>query len=113
MHELSLAEAVLRLIDDAAEREGFTRVVGLRLSVGRLAAVDVDALRFALEHVAAGTRLAGARIEIDEPPGVAHCPGCGHTVHIDARTDPCPQCGHVPLYPCGGTDLRVVDIEVC
>jgi hydrogenase nickel incorporation protein HypA/HybF len=113
MHELSLAEGVLQLVQDAAERERFARVACLRLEVGQLAGVEVEALRFALEAIAPGTCLAGARVEIDEPPGQGWCARCAQTVAIASRADPCPRCGSVPVQATGGNELRVCDLVVC
>lgn len=112
MHELSLAGGILRVVEDAAQREGFVRVARLRLEAGALAGVEVRALRFALEASVPGTCLAGAEIVIDEPPGQAWCLPCGTTVPIAARGEPCPRCGSFQVQPTGGTDLRVVDLIV-
>lgn len=112
MHEVSLAGGILRIVEDAARRERFTRVTTLRLEAGRFSGVEVRALRFALEALAPGTCLDGARIDIDEPPGTAWCLPCGTSVPLAARTDPCPGCGGFQLQPTGGTELRVVDMTV-
>lgn len=112
MHELSLAGNILQLIDDAAARQPFGRVHLLRLQAGALAGVEVQALRFALEAVAPGTRLEGATIEIDEPPGQAWCRSCARTVVIGSRIDACPSCGSHQLQPTGGTELKLVDLVV-
>lgn len=112
MHELSLAEHIVELVQAAAQREGFSAVRVLRLQAGALAGVEVQALRFALEAVAPRTCLHGARIEIDEPPGQAWCPACAQTVTIDSRIDPCPQCGGFGLRVTGGTELRVAELIV-
>ncbi len=45
MHELSLAREVEGQVAAAARRDGFHRVGQLRLEVGALAGVEVDALR--------------------------------------------------------------------
>jgi len=58
MHEASLAGGVLQLVEDAARREGFTRLISLRLEAGELAGVDVRALRFALERGSRSGRVA-------------------------------------------------------
>lgn len=112
MHEASLAGGVLQLIEDTAQREGFSRLLALHLEAGRLAGVDVRALRFALESLAPGTLLDGALIQIDEPPGQAWCMGCSQTVAIGQRGDACPACGGYQLQPTGGMELRVVDMQV-
>jgi len=112
MHEMSLAGGILKLVDDAAARDPFARVQRLHLQAGALAGVEVRALRFALEAMAPGTRLEGAEIVIDEPPGQAWCLRCGQTVAIASRTDDCPRCGSHQLQPTGGTELKVVDLMV-
>lgn len=112
MHEMSLAGGILQVIDDAAAREPFARVQRLTLQAGALAGVEVRALRFALDAIAPGTRLEGADIVIEEPPGQAWCLRCSETVMIAARTDACPRCGGYQLQPTGGTELKVVDLMV-
>lgn len=113
MHEMSLAGGVLRVVEQACEREPFARVSRLKLAAGALAGVEVSALRFALEAIAPGTLLEGAEIEIDEPPGLAFCMGCGEAnVPIRSRLDDCPRCGSARLQPTGGTELKVVDLVV-
>lgn len=112
MHEASLAGGILKLVEDAAQREGFRRVAVLHLEAGQLAGVEARALRFALEALAPGTCLQDARVDIDEPPGQAWCLPCGETVTIAQRGDACPICGHYQLQATGGTELRVLDMLV-
>jgi hydrogenase nickel incorporation protein HypA/HybF len=112
MHEVSLAAGVLQLVEEAAAREAFGRVLSLRLAAGRLAGVDVHALSFALESLAPGTLLEGAHVEIDEPPGQAWCLGCQQSITLERRGEACPACGGHRLHPTGGTELRVVDLVV-
>lgn len=112
MHELSLAGGVLRLVEDAAAREGFARVRRLTLEAGALAGVEVRALRFALESMMGGTCLEGAEITIDEPPAPAWCHSCCTSVEVRSRLDDCPRCGSARLLPTGGTELRVRELIV-
>lgn len=112
MHEASLAGGILQLVEDAARREGFRRVTQLRLEAGQLAGVEARALRFALEALAPGTLLQGAHVVIEEPPGQAWCLPCGLTVALAQRGQACPHCGHFQLQPTGGTELRVLDMQV-
>lgn len=112
MHEASLAGGVLQLVEDAAARESFKRLLVLRLEAGQLAAVDVRALRFALESLSPGTLLEGARIEIEEPPGQAWCLACAQTVFLPQRGEACPSCGSFQLQQTGGGELRVLDMQV-
>ena len=112
MHELSLADGIVRLVQAAAQRERFTGVALLRLEAGALAGVEVQALRFALDAIIPGTCLAGAQIQIEQPPGRAWCGACAAEVEIDSRADPCPLCGGFPIQVTGGSGLRVLDLLV-
>jgi hydrogenase nickel incorporation protein HypA/HybF len=112
MHELSLAQEIVRMVQATAQREQFQRVATLRLEAGVLAGVEVGALRFALDAMVGGTCLEGACIEIDEPPGAAWCARCQRDVVILTRADPCPVCHGYPLKPVGGMALRVLDLVV-
>lgn len=112
MHEMSLAGGILRVVEDAADREHFTRVERLAIEAGALSGVEVRALRFALESMSPGTCLDGARVDIDEIPGTAWCMACCATVPIFSRADDCPQCGGHRLQPTGGTELKVRELIV-
>jgi hydrogenase nickel incorporation protein HypA/HybF len=112
MHELSLAGGILRLVEQTAERDPFERVRRLRLSVPALAGVEVRALRFALESIAPGTLIASATIDIDEPAGQAWCMSCCASVTLLQRVDPCPLCGGHRLQVTGGTEMKLVDLQV-
>jgi hydrogenase nickel incorporation protein HypA/HybF len=112
MHELSLAGGIVRVVEQAREREPFTRVLVLRLEVGALAGVELESLRFALTSMAPGSVLEGARIDIDEPAGQAWCLPCARAVPIRSRLDACPHCDGHQLQAIGGTELRVVDLQV-
>jgi len=112
MHEMSLAGSIVKVVEDAAGREGFERVQRLTVRVGELAGVDEHALRFALEAIAPQTCLAGARIVFETQHGTAWCFTCGATVGIASRLDACPRCGGRSLQPTSGTDLEVKDLIV-
>jgi len=112
MHEMALAEGVREIVDDAARSGGARRVASVRLEIGRLAQVEVDALRFAFEVVKRGSLADSARLEIVERDGLAWCMCCSEVVAIGALGDACPTCGHHQLQVTGGDRMRVLEIEV-
>ena len=112
MHEMSLAEGVVKIAEDAARREGFARVKTVWLEVGALAAVDPEAIQFCFDAVTRDGVAEGARLEIIAIPGSARCADCARTVPVTARYDPCPACGGHQLQVTGGTEMRVKELEV-
>jgi hydrogenase nickel incorporation protein HypA/HybF len=110
MHEMSIAESVLGIVEESARREGLRRVREVRLEIGRLAAVEPEALRFCFDAVVRGSVAEGAVLEIDETPGTAWCFGCGATVPLGMRGEACPRCGGGQLQVNGGTEMRVKEL---
>jgi hydrogenase nickel incorporation protein HypA/HybF len=112
MHELALAQSIVDLIRDQAQREAFTRVKAVRVSLGALCAVDPRALAFGFEVVARGTLAEGAELVVDRPAGRARCPDCGEVVEVAAHGDPCPRCQSYRWVLTQGEEMRVIDLEV-
>ena len=112
MHEMSIAEGVLGIVEETARREGAHAIRAVRLEIGQLAAVEIPALRFCFESVVRGSIAEGARLEIDEAPGQAWCFGCCASVPLASRVDACPRCGSHQLQVSGGTQMRVKDLEI-
>jgi len=112
MHEMALAESIRDLINAQAVREGFRRVHTVELEIGRLATVDVSALRFALNIALRDTTANGAELVIAEPPGQALCMQCSNPVELARRGDVCPNCGGYQLTVVGGDQMRVSGLLV-
>jgi len=112
MHEMSLAENVREIVDETARANGARRVAAVRLEIGKLAQVEIDAMRFAFEVVKRGSFADTARLDIVETDGTAWCMLCSEAVVISRRGDPCPQCDSFQLQVTGGDRMRVMDIEI-
>jgi hydrogenase nickel incorporation protein HypA/HybF len=112
MHEMSLAEGVLTVIQDAARAQGFARVRTVWLEIGQLAAVEREALRFSFDVVTRGSLADGAALEIVDVPGAAWCMQCCETVAVAERGEGCPRCGSYQLQVTAGTEMRVKELEV-
>ena len=112
MHEMALSEGVREIVDEAARANGARRVAAVRVEIGRLAQVEVEALRFAFYVVKRGSAADAARLEIVEIDGSAWCMRCSQPVAISGRGEPCPGCGHYQLQVTGGDRMRVLEIEI-
>lgn len=112
MHEMSLAEGIRGIVEDAAREQGFSRVKTVVLEVGALSSVEVEALRFCFEVVMKNTIAEGARLDIETVPGVGWCMPCGKSVPIAALYDACPECGSYQVQATGGTEMRVKALDV-
>jgi len=112
MHEMSLAEGIRGIVEQAAADGGFAQVKSVVLEIGALSAVEVEALRFCFDAVMRDTVAAGATMEVIDVPGAGWCMQCSETVPIAALYDPCPKCGSYQVQATAGTEMRVRELEV-
>jgi hydrogenase nickel incorporation protein HypA/HybF len=112
MHELSLAERALQIVDTAARQAQASRVTRIRLAVGALAHVDAETLRYCCELVSRDTLAAGARIDIERLAGRAHCRRCAADVALQQIGEACPHCGSFDLNVTGGDQLQVLEVAI-
>jgi hydrogenase nickel incorporation protein HypA/HybF len=112
MHEMSLAEGVLQVVEETARREGAARVRLVVLEIGALSSVEPDALRFCFDAVARGGVADGAALEIDAVPGAGWCMQCAATVAMSEIYGSCPRCGSHEVQATAGTGMRVREIGI-
>jgi len=112
MHEMSIAESLVDLIEDEARSRGFQRVKQIGVKIGALGHVEPDALRFCFDAVSHGTIAEGAHLHLEIVAGKGWCSRCAQAVPIAERYDLCPQCGQTHVKLIAGDELRLADLEV-
>jgi len=112
MHEVSLCEGVLQVIEKAAGEQKFSKVKTVWLEIGALSGVELAAMRFSFDAVMRDTLAEGAALVIIEVPADAWCMICSKSVSITQRYDSCPECGEFQLRVSGGEEMRVKELEV-
>lgn len=112
MHEMSLLEDLVGLIEEEGRRQGFSHVRVVRLKLGALGPAEPDALRFCFDAVTRGTIADAALLEIELVPGAGWCPDCGRTIPLAERFAPCPECGETHVHLTAGDELRLAELEV-
>ncbi len=112
MHEMSLAEGILQIVESAASANDARAVRAVWLELGALSHVELDALRFSFGAVTRGTVADGARLEVVTKPGRAWCMPCGDSVDLAGLGEPCPRCGSYQLQVTQGEEMRVKEIEI-
>lgn len=112
MHELSIAESLIELVSDHAEREGASRVRTINLRLGELSGFR-RALHFCFEAVARGTACEGAQLAIEEVPLTVHCGHCDAVKQPRARYNfRCPTCGMPTPKVVTGREMQVISVEL-
>ena len=108
MHELAIAESV---VETVTQRLPGATVTCVHLEIGALSGVVADSIRFCFDLATEGTGLAGARLEITEPPARCRCRACGAEFQPDSPIVLCP-CGSPGVAVLAGEELKIVSVEV-
>lgn len=115
MHEMSIAEALIRIVEAEMAKHGLRRVDRITVRHGELSTMVPEALDLAFEVMTRGTVLEGAVLEYDKVPLTLQCAACQATFSPEVHSlhfAPCPSCGeefaHVVL---AGKELNIAHIE--
>lgn len=111
MHELSLCQAVLRLVEPIARQHAapVTRVV---LRVGALSGAEPALLLRAFPLAAAGSCAEGADLLIEHSPIRVRCLECGVESGASINRLTCPACGAIRTQVIGGDELDLLRVEL-
>ena len=112
MHEMSLCEGILQVLQTDASRQKFKRVKSVWLEIGELSSVEVDAMLFSFDVVTRNSLADGAKLNIIHVPGSAWCMNCAKTVAVKKRFDECTDCGSYQLQVTGGDEMKIKELEV-
>jgi hydrogenase nickel incorporation protein HypA/HybF len=104
MHELSIADAIVRI---ATAHAGGRWIETVEVKVGHLRQVVPDALLFAFALVAEGTEAEGAELLLEEVPAAGVCRVCGQESELPGFPLACEACGSRDVELVRGEELLV------
>jgi hydrogenase nickel incorporation protein HypA/HybF len=109
VHELAIAESVVRIADRHADGRQVTKVY---LKAGHLRQIVPSALAFSFEVVAQGTSVEGAELALEEVPVTGKCRACGTESRLESFPLQCGTCGGFDLEIVAGEELYVESLEM-
>ena len=109
MHELAIAQSVIRIAERHADGRRVTKVY---LKVGHLRQVVPSALAFGFELVAQETSVEGAELVLEEVPATGKCRACGSESRLESFPLQCKACGGFDLEILQGEELFVESLEM-
>jgi hydrogenase nickel incorporation protein HypA/HybF len=112
VHELSLAQSIVEIVQQYVPDAQRTAVESVRLKVGDQAGVVVDSLKFCFSAITVRTDLEGARLDIERVPFSFTCKTCSSTCTDEMAILLCPHCGGHDVTILSGTELQVTEIQL-
>lgn len=112
MHELSIAQSIVEVVERRARECQAARVTCVRLQVGEANGVFADPLAFSFEMLAdLSPPLKGARLVIDTVPHRARCRRCEQEFAVENCVPRCPVCEEWSADILSGTELQIVAMD--
>ncbi len=115
MHELALMEALRELAEEQAARHGGGRISAIRLRVGSLAGVELEALELAFAVVMgreAPPGMAPVQLQIEPVPARCYCRCCAGDFLARDGCCECPVCGSISRDLLQGRELELVALDL-
>lgn len=114
MHEFGLVVSMLDLAEEAARKDGASRIEAIHVEIGALSGVVPEALEFAFGGAREGTMAANARLEVTYLPAIAYCAVCRSEFELDNRYGiaMCPSCETPSADLRQGREMHVSHLEV-
>lgn len=112
MHELSLAQNIMDIVEEQCHKNNVKKVTALWLELGALSCVEQSALEFCFDMITKETIAENCKIHFIPIPAQAYCWQCEKIVTISIQQNACPHCGSIHLQRQSGDELRIKEIEV-
>ncbi len=112
MHEMSIAEILVKQIVEAARANGLPRVTEAEVEVGVMRQVVPEAMELAFAALSEETLAAGAKLVIREIPLEGRCRVCGRSYAMPPGWLSCPDCGAADVEITAGNDIVLKSISL-
>jgi hydrogenase nickel incorporation protein HypA/HybF len=112
MHELSVAQSIVEMVQQYVPFSDWDRVITVRLKIGALSGVVPDSLEFSFQAITSDTPFRCARLEIETIPFRVQCTVCHATTVSEGGFAVCSQCGSIETKVLSGSELHIAEIEI-
>ncbi|MDI6645121.1 MAG: hydrogenase maturation nickel metallochaperone HypA [Methanobacteriaceae archaeon] len=119
MHELSMADAMIKTVIEVAEKNDAQEITEVSIELGEMTLLNPEQLKFMIEVLSEDTLLEGAEIIIETIPLEIKCQSCGYSGKTSsdeldhyAPIINCPECESMELEIITGRECNVKSIKI-
>jgi hydrogenase nickel incorporation protein HypA/HybF len=112
MHELTLAQGILSIIDSEDKKNSFDRVLEVSLKIGEFSGIIPSCLLEFFPIAAKDTKAEGAKLKISVIPAAFTCLDCGYEGAVDRKEACCPKCKSQAIRMTAGREFYVESLNV-
>lgn len=113
MHEITLCQRALEIIEQQAAQHAARRVTEVWIKVGAFSCVEPAALTFCFDLVCRGTLAEGCKLHIEEQQAECWCETCQRNVTLlSQHVRRCPQCNSDTLHIVADDGMQIQRLEI-
>jgi hydrogenase nickel incorporation protein HypA/HybF len=113
MHERPFTQKIVESILNTLKDYPAGQVTAARVNIEEIYHLVPDSVQAHFESLAAGTSLAGARLQLEEIPLEIRCKDCGLTGGVEDHHAPfCAACGSFSIENVAGHEIRVESVAL-
>ncbi len=112
MHELSVAQSILKIGLQYAEKAEAKRITDLNIVMGELSSIVDDSIQFYWDIIAQDTIAEGATLHFRRVPAELQCLACLEKYHPTYQDLICPKCSGVEAKIIAGEEFSLESIDV-
>ena len=101
MHEAALAESIIKISLETAEKNHSKKISKVGLKLGDMAGVEIEALTMSFNVLKKNTAAENAELEINRVPIRAKCNKCGKIFIVEHYNFFCPECDGILILQSG------------
>jgi len=112
MHELSIAQNIVEIIQQRIPELEWNQVTAVRVRIGAVAGIVPDSLKFSFQAITAESALCNAQLSTERVPFRVHCRTCNTNTENEDGFAMCGECESTDIQILSGIELHIVEIEL-
>lgn len=113
MHELSLADALVKQVESFLDKQKeIGKVISITVLMGKLSGVEKEPFEFVFPVAAEGTKLENAKLIVEESPAVIECSDCHKKTVLDIPFAKCENCSSRNVKYVSGKEFLIKSLEI-
>jgi hydrogenase nickel incorporation protein HypA/HybF len=112
MHEMSIAQNILEIVDETLEKNDRNKLKEIVVDIGELKAVVPDSLHFCYQALVQGTIFEKSKLTVNFIPIKLNCNSCKITSQVNKYSFYCPECDSTNIKIIAGEELNIRYLEV-
>ncbi|MCU0373415.1 MAG: hydrogenase maturation nickel metallochaperone HypA [Ignavibacteria bacterium] len=112
MHELSVAQNIVEILNENVARYEYSRVKTVLLEIGEYSGIIPDSLIFCFDSIKSDTPFENAELKIRNIPFKIYCNACKSETGNNFGMRICEKCGGNDTEIISGMELKITDVLI-